>query len=67
MSARSAYRVPDRRGGGPQGGRNKGQVHRNGPGRVEMRFFKLEKATDESPQLKEASLENWELALTLLS
>jgi hypothetical protein len=32
-----------------------------------MRFFKLEKATSESPQLKEAALENWDLALTLLS
>ena len=39
MSARNAYRVPGRRGGGPQDGRNKGQVHRNGPGRFEVRFF----------------------------
>jgi hypothetical protein len=30
-------------------------------------FLKLEKATGKSPQLKEATLENWELALTLLS
>ena len=37
------------------------------PGRIEVRLFKLEKATDKSPQLKEATLENWELALTLLS
>ncbi len=44
MSARNAYRVPDRRGGGPQGGRNKGQVHRNGPGRFEMRFFQARKS-----------------------
>jgi hypothetical protein len=28
--------------------------------------FKLEKATGKSPQLKEATLEDWELALTLL-
>ena len=35
------------------------------PGRIEVRFFKLEKATDKSPQLKEATLENWELALIL--
>ncbi len=44
MSANNAYRVPGRRGGGPQGGRNKGQVHRNGPGRVEMRFFQARKS-----------------------
>jgi hypothetical protein len=29
--------------------------------------FKLEKATRKSAQLKEATLEDWELALTLLS
>ena len=44
MSARNAYRVPDRRGGGPQDGRNKGQVHRNGPGRFEVRFFEARKS-----------------------
>jgi hypothetical protein len=30
-------------------------------------FFKLGKTTGRSPQLKEATLENWELALILLS
>ena len=36
-------------------------------GELRCGFFKLEKATSKSPQLKEATLENWELALTLLS
>ncbi len=44
MSARNAYRVPGRIGGGPQDGRNKGQVHRNGPGRFEVRFFEARKS-----------------------
>ncbi len=43
MSARNAYRVPGRRGGGPQDGRNKGQVHRNVPGRFEVRLFQPQK------------------------
>ena len=36
-------------------------------GELRCGFFKLENATSKSPQLKEATLENWELALTLLS
>ena len=44
MSARNAYRVPGRRGGGPQDGRNKGHVHRNGPGRFEVRRFQARKS-----------------------
>ncbi len=34
MSPKNAYRVPGRRGGGPQ----------DGPGRVEMRFFQARKS-----------------------
>ena len=44
MSARNAYRVPSRRGGGPQDGRKKGQVRRNGPGRIEVRRFQARKS-----------------------
>ena len=43
MSARNAYRVPSRSGGGPQDGSNMGQVHRNGPGRIEVRRFQARK------------------------
>ena len=44
MSARNAYRAPGRRGGGPQSGRNKGQVRRNRPGRIEVRLFQARKS-----------------------
>ena len=40
MSAGNAYRVPSRRGGGPQGGRNNCQVR---PGRIEVRLSQARK------------------------
>ncbi len=43
MLARDAYRVPDLRGGGPQGGRNNGRAHRGGPGRVEVQLSQARK------------------------
>jgi len=36
-------------------------------GELSCGVFKLEKATGQSAQFKEATPENWELALTLLS
>ena len=43
MSARNAYRVPGRRGGGPHGGRNNCQVRLYGPGRFGVRCFQARK------------------------
>jgi hypothetical protein len=43
MLARNAYRAPDRRGGGPHGGRNNCQVRRYGPGRFGVRRFQARK------------------------